>query len=152
VQVRTRDAGDLAACVQVLTAVHHVDGYPMTRPADPVAWLSPPRTLAAFVAVDDVDVVGRVLLVSDADGSAHVSRLFARRAGAGAASVTVYFAAAVGTSSGLPRLTLEVVEQASEPTGARYPAAAEGDTDPLHASGMQASPSPGMPGRPRTRL
>lgn len=50
--------------------MHRADGYPMTWPAGPVAWLSPPTTLAAFVAVDAVDdVVGHVLLVADADAS-----------------------------------------------------------------------------------
>jgi hypothetical protein len=46
----------------------------LTWTADPTAWLSPPRTLAAFVAVVDVEVVGHVLLVGAPDGSAQVSR------------------------------------------------------------------------------
>lgn len=48
----------------------------MTWPANPPAWLSPPRTLAAFDAVVDAEGVGQVLPVGALDGSAEVSRLF----------------------------------------------------------------------------
>ncbi|HEY6576301.1 MAG TPA: hypothetical protein VI029_15525 [Mycobacterium sp.] len=60
--------------MELLAAVHRVDDYLLTWTADPTAWLSPPRTLAAFVAVVDVEVVGHVLLVGAPDGSAQVSR------------------------------------------------------------------------------
>ena len=82
----------------------------MRWPPDPAAWLSPPKTRAAFVAVIDTELVGHVLLVANPDGCAQVSRLFVapnhRENGIGDRLLT----AAVGTSSGLPRLTVEVVE------------------------------------------
>lgn len=115
-RVRTRNAHDVAACIEVLTTVHHVDGYPMTWPADPIAWLSPPNTLAAFVAVDEVDVVGHVLLVGDADGPAKVSRLFVAPPRRASGIGDRLLAAAVAASSGLTRLTLEVVEKRHDVT------------------------------------
>ncbi|MEU6157532.1 GNAT family N-acetyltransferase [Streptomyces sp. NPDC047130] len=100
--LRPRAELDLPACVEVLRAVHARDGYPLDWPADPVAWLSPATSPAAWVAEHDGRIVGHVALSRPGEGdeaparwgggpdrAAVVSRLFvspaARGLGLGAA-------------------------------------------------------------------
>jgi GNAT superfamily N-acetyltransferase len=78
-------------CVQALAAVHESSGYPSIWPADPARWLTPSRSLRAWVAAtSDIPVAGHVLLRQPPPGAAgepavEVSRLFvvpaARRQG-----------------------------------------------------------------------
>lgn len=63
VPIRTRRAGDLAACVATLRRVHDVSGYPARWPDDPVGWLCPARLIMAWVAEQDGVVVGHAGLV-----------------------------------------------------------------------------------------
>ena len=68
--IRARVAADLPAVVAALRRTHERDRYPERWPDDPAAWLAPPGTLAAWVAVAAVDgaavdgaaVVGHVLI------------------------------------------------------------------------------------------
>ncbi len=50
VQVRSRVAADLPACVRTLARVHAMDGYPSRWPDDPPAWLAAPTQIAAWIA------------------------------------------------------------------------------------------------------
>lgn len=83
----------MSASVQALAEVHFQDGYPTRWPADPGAWLSPPDLLGAWVAVDDGEINGHVVLAGGVDNAqlieaagrpatelAMVSRLFVRPA------------------------------------------------------------------------
>ncbi|RSM53825.1 GNAT family N-acetyltransferase [Actinoplanes sp. ATCC 53533] len=81
--IRSREPADLPACVTTLRAVHERDGYPLNWPADPVAWLTPPGTRRAWVAVDGETVAGHAIVT----GEGEVSRLFVSpgRRGAGLA-------------------------------------------------------------------
>lgn len=47
--IRRRLQGDIASCIEALAATHASDGYPARWPADPAAWLTPTRMLAAWV-------------------------------------------------------------------------------------------------------
>ena len=62
VLLRPRQRSDLPACVAALRAVHDTDGYPHRWPADPEAWLSPAEPIGAWVAEDEGELVGHVLL------------------------------------------------------------------------------------------
>jgi GNAT superfamily N-acetyltransferase len=60
--VRLRQQGDIAACVRLLASVHATDGYPTRWPADPAAWLSPGRLLAAWVVERREILLGHIAL------------------------------------------------------------------------------------------
>jgi len=88
VHIRERRAADLPACVAGLRSVHEADGYPLTWPSDPAAWLSPARLAQAWVAeLPEAGLAGHVAIQCDAvpGAAAEVSRLFvvptARRRG-----------------------------------------------------------------------
>ncbi|MER6971131.1 GNAT family N-acetyltransferase [Nocardioides sp. NPDC000445] len=49
--VRPRLSEDLPALADVLMKVHALDGYPVEGVADPIGWLTPPRTFGAWTAV-----------------------------------------------------------------------------------------------------
>jgi len=91
--IRDRTARDLDGCVRLLAEVHRRDGYPVTWPGHPAAWLAGSREIAAWVATQDGRLVGHASLwrggAADAAGTAQVSRLFvapaARGRGTGAA-------------------------------------------------------------------
>ncbi|MFD8009345.1 GNAT family N-acetyltransferase [Streptomyces sp. NPDC058955] len=48
--VRRRTDDDLDACVRLLREVHEHDGYPVSWPERPAAWITPPTTVGAWVA------------------------------------------------------------------------------------------------------
>ncbi len=106
-EIRARRATDLDACVATLRAVHQADAYPMNWPADPRAWLDPPGTRAAWVAVDGETVAGHALLTTEGE----LSRLFVslRRRGSGIAQALIGTARA---ANGGP-LFLEVANEAA---------------------------------------
>lgn len=71
---RQRTSDDLEACAQALVRVHETDGYPVEGVADPIAWLTPPGLLAAWVAELDGAVVGNVCVTRPdiGDAAAHI--------------------------------------------------------------------------------
>lgn len=87
IRVRERAAADIDPCVQALAAVHESSGYPSIWPADPARWLTPSRSLRAWVAATgEIPVAGHVLLRQPPSGAAsepaaEVSRLFVVPAG-----------------------------------------------------------------------
>lgn len=62
VTVRPREDADLGACASLLAAVHEADAYPLHLPDDPVSFLTVADALGAWVAIDDGELVGHVLL------------------------------------------------------------------------------------------
>ncbi|WP_280492504.1 GNAT family N-acetyltransferase [Nocardia asiatica] len=132
VLIRPRTSVDLDACAAALRIVHEVDRYPETWPTDPAAWLSPPKLLAAVVAVRDGSVVGHVGLgassgtpegVRESAGTeavVSVIRLYvvpaARRAGAGTRLLT----AAVRMAADLGRRAVLTVTSDSAAAIAMY--------------------------------
>jgi GNAT superfamily N-acetyltransferase len=62
--IRRRRLADLGLCVRALRQVHKRDGYPLNWPRDPVRWLSPAGTAAAWVAEHPS---------ADGDGSANAA-------------------------------------------------------------------------------
>lgn len=68
--MRPRRQSDIAACIEVLAAVHAADGYPLRWPADPLGWLTQDNLLAAWVAEDAHTVVGHVALCTAAGDAA----------------------------------------------------------------------------------
>lgn len=72
VDIRTRTAADLAACVEALAEVQAADRYPVHWPADPGAWLTPDGMTTAWIAVEAGAVLGHLALTRDQE----VSRLF----------------------------------------------------------------------------
>jgi len=61
VDLRERRTADLPACVAALRSVHEADGYPLTWPLDPAAWLSPPQQAQAWVAeLPDLGLTGHI--------------------------------------------------------------------------------------------
>lgn len=62
VEIRPREPGDIVELAQVLVRVHAQDGYPVEGVADPAAWLTPPRELAAWTAVGDGEPIGHMSL------------------------------------------------------------------------------------------
>jgi GNAT superfamily N-acetyltransferase len=75
VLLRPRQRSDLPACVAALRAVHDTDGYPHRWPADPEAWLSPGEPIGAWVAEDEGELVGHVLLARVPDDDPLVALL-----------------------------------------------------------------------------
>jgi len=86
--VRPRTDRDLAACVEVLAAVHRHSGYPVNWPEHPADWLTPRSLLAAWVAELDGRVVGHLGLSRAAEGDA-APGVWAARAGVGVDVTTV---------------------------------------------------------------
>lgn len=80
VRIRPRDKADLEACVRMLAEVHEHDGYPVNWPADPLAWLTDPCPLAAWVVELDGRLVGHVALAPRTTGDI-APALFASRTG-----------------------------------------------------------------------
>ncbi|MET8507746.1 GNAT family N-acetyltransferase [Streptomyces sp. NPDC004787] len=74
--VRPRTPADLASCVELLSDVHHRDGYPVNWPARPAEWLASGDTLGAWVAELDGRVAGHAVLSrpTDDDLAAHAWR------------------------------------------------------------------------------
>ncbi|MGN6131937.1 MAG: GNAT family N-acetyltransferase [Nocardioidaceae bacterium] len=62
VEIRPREAADIPALAQVLVRVHAKDGYPVEGVAEPDAWLSPARELAAWTALFDGRPIGHMSL------------------------------------------------------------------------------------------
>ncbi|GAB6901526.1 GNAT family N-acetyltransferase [Kineosporia succinea] len=87
VTVRPRTPADLPFVAGALRGVHEQDRYPMIWPDDPAAWLDPPGTTAAWVAVEtDVTatstILGHLCVVKGAHDTS-VSRLFTTPAARG---------------------------------------------------------------------
>ena len=59
---RVRRRTDMAACGELVRAVHEADGYPVRLTPDPADFLRVPGTLGAWVAEDRTGLVGHVLL------------------------------------------------------------------------------------------
>lgn len=83
VEVRPRTAADLEAAVRALRGVHERDGYPMVWPPDPAAWLSPPGLQAAWVALENHELLGHVATVRNSAQLVSVTRLFVAPAARG---------------------------------------------------------------------
>lgn len=106
-EIRSRCATDLDACVATLRTVHEADGYPMNWPADPRAWLDPPGTRAAWVAVDGETVAGHALLTTEGE----LSRLFVSPSQRGTGIAQALIGTARAAYGG--RLFLEVANEAA---------------------------------------
>jgi GNAT superfamily N-acetyltransferase len=114
--VRPRGDGDVEACVRVLDAVHHEDGYPLHRPADPVRFLSPAALLAAWVAEAGGAVVGHVALCAGTEDESAV--VWARETGltpSQFASLKRFFVAPAARGAGLGGALLDAA--CAEATG-----------------------------------
>lgn len=61
-RLREKRKDDEEACLGLLRAVHHADGYPRYLPGDLVGFLTPPYETASWVAEDEGVVVGHVAL------------------------------------------------------------------------------------------
>ncbi len=74
VEIRARQAADIPALAQMLVRVHAEDGYPVEGVADPAAWLTPPREIAAWTALFDGEPIGHMSLTQadDTDDAAVV--------------------------------------------------------------------------------
>ncbi|MFB7345565.1 GNAT family N-acetyltransferase [Streptomyces hydrogenans] len=66
--VRPRTADDLDDCVRLLREIHEKDGYPVSWPERPAAWITPPTFLGAWVAELDGRIVGHVGLAGPRPG------------------------------------------------------------------------------------
>jgi len=62
VRIRTKDSGDTAACIRLVTEIHRTDGYPQPLPADPAAFVTPSYETVAWVAESDGRIIGHVAL------------------------------------------------------------------------------------------
>lgn len=73
-EIRRRTPEDLPALGQVLIRVHLLDGYPVEGVADPIGWLTPPRTIQAWTATYDGRPIGQATLTqaSPEDDAARV--------------------------------------------------------------------------------
>jgi GNAT superfamily N-acetyltransferase len=60
--LRERTEADLDACVQLADATHEIDRYPMRRPDDLRQFVVTPDALAAWVAVEEGEIIGHVAL------------------------------------------------------------------------------------------
>jgi hypothetical protein len=60
----------MEACVSLLGEVHAQDGYPLAWPADPQAWLSGDRQVAAWIACRAQAICGHVALTRPRLGAA----------------------------------------------------------------------------------
>src|SRR5262245_7276361 len=67
VVVRRRKNDDLAELARVLTRVYAQDGYPVEGVANPRAWLTPPREIAAWTALAPGGPIGQISLTRPAD-------------------------------------------------------------------------------------
>jgi ribosomal protein S18 acetylase RimI-like enzyme len=65
VLIRHRTAADLDACAALLRRTHELDRYPVSWPADPIAFLTPPDELVTWVATRDGLLVGHVMLADE---------------------------------------------------------------------------------------
>lgn len=63
-RVRARLDDDLPALAEILVRVHAQDGYPVEGVADPVAWLTPERQIAAWTADLDGEPIGQAALTT----------------------------------------------------------------------------------------
>jgi ribosomal protein S18 acetylase RimI-like enzyme len=81
IAVRRRLPADMGACVSVLRQVHELDRYPLVWPADPAAWLSGSRQVAAWVGCQGRAVCGHVALARPHPGEAATA--WATQLGAG---------------------------------------------------------------------
>ncbi|WP_152185466.1 GNAT family N-acetyltransferase [Segeticoccus rhizosphaerae] len=61
-EVRPRATSDLPALAAALIKVHDHDKYPVEGVADPLAWLTPDRLLAAWTALVDGRPIGQATL------------------------------------------------------------------------------------------
>lgn len=77
VQVRPRLPEDFATLAAVLVQVHERDGYPVEGVADPRSWLTPPREVAAWTALDDSVAIGQISL-TQADSDDDAAKLWMR--------------------------------------------------------------------------
>ncbi|MGL4178580.1 MAG: GNAT family N-acetyltransferase [Dermatophilaceae bacterium] len=78
--IRPRTDADLPALARVLVEVHATDGYPVEGVADPLAWLTLPGAIGAWVAELDGQPVGHVALTEPGPGD-EAPRLYAERHG-----------------------------------------------------------------------
>jgi GNAT superfamily N-acetyltransferase len=110
--IRAREPADLDACLRILGAVHAVQRYPIHWPDDAAAWLSPPGTTGAWVALLHREIVGHVCVTSQPNDQRPLSleRLFVSPAssGHGVGKALVEHACRWATQR-QERLTLEVV-------------------------------------------
>ena len=60
--VRPRTDEDLGACMELIRACHHVDGYPARLPPDVRTFLDAPDAIAAWIAESSGDIIGHVAL------------------------------------------------------------------------------------------
>jgi GNAT superfamily N-acetyltransferase len=60
--IRHRQPTDLTALGRVLVRVYEADGYPVEGVADPEAWLTPPREIAAWTAAFGGHPIGHISL------------------------------------------------------------------------------------------
>jgi hypothetical protein len=88
VTIRPRKATDLAGLGGVLIRVHAADGYPVEGVADPVAWLTPPRLLAAWTAELAGEPIGHVALTR-ADLSDDAAVMWHRQTGGDTAHLAI---------------------------------------------------------------
>jgi ribosomal protein S18 acetylase RimI-like enzyme len=70
VSIRPRLPSDMDACVSLLRDVYAQDGYPLAWPADPQAWLSGDRQVAAWIACRAQAICGHVALTRPRAGAA----------------------------------------------------------------------------------
>jgi GNAT superfamily N-acetyltransferase len=87
VEVRARAEADLAACRRLAEDVHAHDGYPVFVPDDLLSFITAPDAMAAWVAVEDNEVVGHVVLRPGTFGA--VMDLATKRTGLPAARLGV---------------------------------------------------------------
>lgn len=96
--IRERLPADFPALIRAMRAVHEADAYPSVWPAEPLGFLNPPLTLAAWTAQCNGEIVGQAILRAvpsdnvpvwvqatnlQPDQVAVVSRLFISPAGRG---------------------------------------------------------------------
>lgn len=67
VKIRPRENADVPQLAQVLVRVHAQDGYPVEGVAAPQEWLTPPRELAAWIALWDGQPIGHISLTRATD-------------------------------------------------------------------------------------
>jgi GNAT superfamily N-acetyltransferase len=85
--VRARAETDLAACRRLTEEVRAHDGYPVYVPDDLLSFIVAPDALAAWVAIEDNEVVGHVVLRPGTFGA--VVELAMKRTGLPAAQLGV---------------------------------------------------------------
>jgi GNAT superfamily N-acetyltransferase len=64
VTVRPRRDADLERCVALVRAIHVSDRHPSTWPEDPVRWIAPNRTIAAWVSEERDELTGHLALTA----------------------------------------------------------------------------------------